>query len=183
MQPQLCARVAAGFHYYKRQLEQFEDPAAAFARRGAHWTFDAQAYVGCIRRIKEQGGWRNIDGYRWVGRGEIGRTPAGGSFAQLGRLCTALEPAPLHCLTALPALWRACPKLSLESCCAAGEALVPSFDHGVGDPVEDDIRVTPSHRIVLSEGNYLLLGALACVHHACVCTCAPHGYVWHCRLT
>lgn len=42
----------------------------------------------------------------------------------------------------------------------AGEALAPSFDHGVGDPVENDICVLPSHRVVLSEGNYLLLGAL-----------------------
>lgn len=40
----------------------------------------------------------------------------------------------------------------------AGMVLVPSFDHGVGDPIEDDIRVEQHHRIVLVEGNYLLLG-------------------------
>lgn len=41
----------------------------------------------------------------------------------------------------------------------AGEVRVPSFDHGVGDPVEGDIAVSPSHRFVIVEGNYLLLGA------------------------
>lgn len=33
----------------------------------------------------------------------------------------------------------------------------PSFDHGVGDPEEDRILLTPQHRIVIVEGNYLLL--------------------------
>lgn len=36
---------------------------------------------------------------------------------------------------------------------------LPSFQHGVGDPVEDDIRVAPHHTLVLVEGNYLLLGS------------------------
>ena len=36
---------------------------------------------------------------------------------------------------------------------------MPSFDHGVGDPVEGDIAVSPSHQFVIVEGNYLLLGA------------------------
>jgi len=39
------------------------------------------------------------------------------------------------------------------------EVHVPSFDHGVGDPVEGDIVVRPRHRLALVEGNYLLLGA------------------------
>eukprot|EP00884_Botryococcus_braunii_P006769 jgi/Botrbrau1/16093/Bobra.7_2s0060.2 len=38
-----------------------------------------------------------------------------------------------------------------------GEAIVHSFDHGVGDPVEGGHEVLYSHRIVLVEGNYLLL--------------------------
>ena len=41
----------------------------------------------------------------------------------------------------------------------AGEVWVPSFDHGVGDPVEGDIAVSPGHQFVIAEGNYLLLGA------------------------
>lgn len=31
----------------------------------------------------------------------------------------------------------------------------PSFDHAVGDPVQDDIRILPSNRIILIEGLYL----------------------------
>ncbi|GAQ88736.1 hypothetical protein KFL_004550070 [Klebsormidium nitens] len=38
-----------------------------------------------------------------------------------------------------------------------GRAAVPSFDHGVGDPVDGDIEVKPENRIVIVEGNYLLL--------------------------
>lgn len=38
-----------------------------------------------------------------------------------------------------------------------GSVYMPSFDHGVGDPVEDNIFVSPLHKIVLLEGNYLLL--------------------------
>ncbi|KAK7284078.1 hypothetical protein RJT34_18815 [Clitoria ternatea] len=38
-----------------------------------------------------------------------------------------------------------------------GSVHVPSFDHGVGDPVEDDIFVNLQHKVVIVEGNYLLL--------------------------
>lgn len=34
---------------------------------------------------------------------------------------------------------------------------LPAFEHGVKDPVEDAIAVTPAHRIVIVEGNYVLL--------------------------
>lgn len=34
----------------------------------------------------------------------------------------------------------------------------PSFDHAVKDPVEDDIAIAPSVRIVIFEGNYCSLG-------------------------
>lgn len=81
-----------GFHYYRRQLDAMPDPQEAHARRGAHWTFDARAFVDCVRRVR-----------------------------------------------------------------AEGQAAVPSFDHAVGDPVEGDIRVLTSHRVVLVEGNYVLL--------------------------
>mmetsp|Transcript_66564 Transcript_66564/g.210690 ORF Transcript_66564/g.210690 Transcript_66564/m.210690 type:complete len:351 (-) Transcript_66564:259-1311(-) len=40
---------------------------------------------------------------------------------------------------------------------ARGEVRVPSFDHAEGDPVEDAISVQSHHRVVLVEGNYLLL--------------------------
>ena len=35
--------------------------------------------------------------------------------------------------------------------------LAPSFDHGVGDPCPGAVEVRPAHRLVLVEGNYLLL--------------------------
>lgn len=38
-----------------------------------------------------------------------------------------------------------------------GSVYAPSFDHGVGDPVEDDIFVNLQHKIIIVEGNYLLL--------------------------
>ncbi|GBF88037.1 uridine kinase [Raphidocelis subcapitata] len=81
-----------GFHLYKRQLDAMPDPEEAYARRGAHWTFDADAFVACVRRIRE-----------------------------------------------------------------SGAARVPSFDHGVGDPVDGDIAVDPATPIVIVEGNYLFL--------------------------
>ena len=40
-----------------------------------------------------------------------------------------------------------------------GSGSFPSFDHGKGDPVENDILVDyKRHKIVLVEGNYLFLG-------------------------
>ncbi|CAG8624451.1 4361_t:CDS:2, partial [Racocetra persica] len=33
----------------------------------------------------------------------------------------------------------------------------PSFDHGKGDPVENDIEILPSHKLVIMEGLYLHL--------------------------
>jgi pantothenate kinase len=33
----------------------------------------------------------------------------------------------------------------------------PSFDHARKDPVDDDIEVRPSHRVVVFEGNYVCL--------------------------
>eukprot|EP00873_Tetraselmis_striata_P016057 jgi/Tetstr1/436321/TSEL_025159.t1 len=81
-----------GFHYYRKQLDAMEDPVAARFRRGAHWTFDAEAFVACLNTIV-----------------------------------------------------------------AHGEVSAPSFSHGTGDPVEDDIHVEQHHRIVIVEGNYLLL--------------------------
>ncbi len=45
-----------------------------------------------------------------------------------------------------------------STCRCAGGATLPSFDHGVGDPVPDGVTVIPQNKIILVEGNYLLLG-------------------------
>ncbi|PSC71182.1 uridine kinase [Micractinium conductrix] len=42
---------------------------------------------------------------------------------------------------------------------ATGDGLAPTFEHGVGDPRPAGVAVQRHHRVVLSEGNYLLLGA------------------------
>ena len=39
-----------GYHYTKAQLDGFDNPAEAHARRGAHWTFDAEGFV---RKVEE----------------------------------------------------------------------------------------------------------------------------------
>lgn len=38
-----------------------------------------------------------------------------------------------------------------------GSVYAPSFDHGIGDPVKDEIFVNLQHKVVIVEGNYLLL--------------------------
>ncbi|CAM6093036.1 unnamed protein product [Calypogeia fissa] len=46
---------------------------------------------------------------------------------------------------------------SLKTLRNKGSVSLPSFDHGVGDPVEDDVYVEDWHKVVVVEGNYLLL--------------------------
>lgn len=41
-----------GFHLSKAQLAQMPDPARAFARRGAPWTFDAAGFVHTLARVR-----------------------------------------------------------------------------------------------------------------------------------
>ncbi|KAI9071935.1 hypothetical protein K1719_037641 [Acacia pycnantha] len=45
----------------------------------------------------------------------------------------------------------------LKNLRSQGSVYAPSFDHGLGDPVEDDIFVSFQHKVVIVEGNYLLL--------------------------
>ena len=45
-----------GFHLPKAALRRMPDPEAAFARRGAPWTFDAPALVARLRELKEAEG-------------------------------------------------------------------------------------------------------------------------------
>lgn len=46
---------SAGFHLYKRQLDAMPNRDEAYARRGAHWTFDAERFVQAVRTLKQQG--------------------------------------------------------------------------------------------------------------------------------
>lgn len=47
---------------------------------------------------------------------------------------------------------------TVRRCVEDKDVYIPSFDHGVGDPVEDDICVHKHCRAVIVEGNYIFLG-------------------------
>ena len=49
-----------GFHLTKAQLRALPDPDAAFARRGAPWTFDAPGLAARLRAIREAAGKHDI---------------------------------------------------------------------------------------------------------------------------
>jgi pantothenate kinase len=42
-----------GYHYTRAELDATLDPKLAHARRGAHWTFDAPAFVRMVHTLKE----------------------------------------------------------------------------------------------------------------------------------
>lgn len=42
-----------GYHYTRKQLDAFDDPEQAHARRGAHWTFDAEGVVAMAQTIHD----------------------------------------------------------------------------------------------------------------------------------
>lgn len=86
-----------GFHLTRAQLSAMPDPANAHARRGAEFTFDGQAFVNLVRRVREP-------------------------------LSASSKPV-----------------------------YAPSFDHAVKDPVQDDISIEPTTRILVFEGLYLSL--------------------------
>lgn len=44
-----------GYHYYRHQLDQMEDPEYAHARRGAEFTFDAQRFVKDLKHAQATG--------------------------------------------------------------------------------------------------------------------------------
>ena len=92
LQNVLLAIPLDGYHYYRSELDQMDDPAEAYMRRGAPFTFYSVKFINDLVEAKES---------------------AKGYF--------------------------------------------PSFDHQVGDPIENDIKLLKTHRIVLVEGNYLLL--------------------------
>lgn len=41
-----------GFHYYRRELDQFPDPQLAHFRRGAHFTFNAESLLRKLRTLQ-----------------------------------------------------------------------------------------------------------------------------------
>jgi pantothenate kinase len=90
-----------GFHHPKSTLGAFSDPANAFLRRGAPFTYDAEAFVAAVKYLRAS-------------------------------KVTADHDA------ALDILW-------------------PSFDRATQDPVSDDIVIPSTTKVVILEGNYVLL--------------------------
>jgi len=82
-------------------VSKLENPAEAFERRGAPFTFDVDAFI---------------------------------------KLVTMLRSSTVN--------------VSEES---SPPILIPSFDHSVQDPVENDMSIAATDRVIILEGNYLLL--------------------------
>ena len=49
------AESSIGYHYTRQQLDEFDDPDEAHARRGAHWTFDGAAFVKKMQELQNKG--------------------------------------------------------------------------------------------------------------------------------
>lgn len=84
--------------------------------------------------------------------------PMDGFHLYRSQLDAMEDPAEAHARRGAP--WTFNPALllnCLRSLRIEGAASFPSFDHGVGDPVENDILVGKHHRVVVVEGNYLLV--------------------------
>ncbi|XP_062204572.1 putative uridine kinase C227.14 [Phragmites australis] len=84
--------------------------------------------------------------------------PMDGFHLYRSQLDAMEDPKEAHARRGAP--WTFNPSLLLkylQTLRAEGSLYAPSFDHGVGDPVENDIFVKPQHKIVIVEGNYLLL--------------------------
>ncbi|KAK4151464.1 ATP-dependent kinase [Chaetomidium leptoderma] len=110
-QPPIAAFVPMdGYHYTRAQLDAMPDPATAHARRGGEFTFDGEAFLQLVKRLKEP----------------------------LADKTTTI--------------------------------FAPSFDHALKDPKENDIPVEKTHRIVVLEGNYLLLQTPPWSHAAALFT-------------
>lgn len=90
-----------GFHYPQTILSSMNSTECPFQRRGAPFTFDSEAFVAFVRRLR-------------------------------GADVTEIDE----------------PTLALYA---------PSFDHAAKDPVEDDIYISSAQRVVILEGNYLLM--------------------------
>ncbi|KAJ3674721.1 hypothetical protein LUZ60_005337 [Juncus effusus] len=84
--------------------------------------------------------------------------PMDGFHLYRSQLDATEDPKEAHARRGAP--WTFNPDLlfgCLQTLRKEGSAYAPSFDHGVGDPIENDIFVSSQHKIVIVEGNYLLL--------------------------
>ncbi|KAL7796024.1 P-loop containing nucleoside triphosphate hydrolase protein [Trichoderma ceciliae] len=88
--------------------------------------------------------------------------PMDGFHLTRAALSAMPDPAVAHARRGAPFTFDAPKFLSMvqslrEPISPSATIFAPSFDHAVKDPKEDDIAVLPTHRIVVLEGNYLVL--------------------------
>ncbi|XP_024194163.1 LOW QUALITY PROTEIN: putative uridine kinase C227.14 [Rosa chinensis] len=84
--------------------------------------------------------------------------PIDGYHLYRSQLDAMENPEEAHARRGAP--WTFNPELllkSLKTLRSQGSVYASSFDHGVGDPVEDDIFVSIQNKVVIVEGNYLFL--------------------------
>lgn len=57
LSPRVSTKVLSmdGFHYYRRELDKFDDPKEAHKRRGAPFTFNAARFVRTLEELREKG--------------------------------------------------------------------------------------------------------------------------------
>ncbi|PKA56817.1 Uridine kinase-like protein 5 [Apostasia shenzhenica] len=83
--------------------------------------------------------------------------PMDGFHLYRSQLDAMEDPKEAHARRGAP--WTFNPNLllkCLKSLRTQGSVRAPSFDHGIGDPVEKDLYISPMHKLVIVEGNYLL---------------------------
>ncbi|KAE8228830.1 hypothetical protein CF326_g6223 [Tilletia indica] len=119
-----------GWHLTRAQLEAMPDPKLAKDRRGAEWTFDAQ--------VSETWAKNGLpDGHTLIGWDNQG-------FADfVESLRTPISET----------------AKAVAGADEDGTLWAPSFSHSVKDPVEHDIPVPPTARLILIEGLYANLNS------------------------
>ncbi|GAV73435.1 PRK domain-containing protein/F-box-like domain-containing protein [Cephalotus follicularis] len=84
--------------------------------------------------------------------------PMDGFHLYRSQLDAMEDPEEAHARRGAP--WTFSPSLllnCLKNLRKQGSVYAPSFDHGIGDPIEDDIFVSLQHKVVIVEGNYIFL--------------------------
>lgn len=138
-------------------MHEYDDLAAELRERAARLTGDKQLWIGLAG-----------------GPGSGKSTLAKALKERLGELLTVIpldgyhyyrseldgmaDPEEAHARRGAPFTFNATKFVDdLIKARNAGEGVFPSFDHRTGDPVEADIHLPRGPRVVLVEGNYLLL--------------------------
>ena len=138
-------------------MQEYDDLAAELRQRAARLTGGSQLWIGLAggpgsgkstlaKALKERLGELltiiPLDGYHYY-RSELDRMA---------------DPEQAHARRGAPFTFNATKFVDdLIKARDTGEGVFPSFDHHTGDPVEADIQLPKGPRIVLVEGNYLLL--------------------------